>query len=173
MTSAVTSPADSEYAEYYRGYVSKVPTGDIVQTLTQQLVEATPLFQEITEPASLHRYAAGKWSIRQVLNHINDTERVFTYRALWFARGFDSPLPGFDQDVAVAMAEADARSWHSHIDEFRGIRSATIALFRDMPELAWAKSGVASDNPFTVRSLAWISAGHFQHHLNLLRERYL
>jgi len=108
-----------------------------------------------------------------VLNHVTDTERSFAFRALWFARGFDTPLPSYDQHIAAAGAEADRISWAAHIEEFRRVRLATISLFRNMPPDAWARSGIASDNRFTVRALAFITAGHVTHHLKILRERYL
>jgi hypothetical protein len=98
---------------------------------------------------------------------------VFVFRALWFARGFDSPLPSFDQNVAVASAGADDRSWSSHVEEFRAVRGATLAFFQDLPADAWTRRGVASDNPFSVRALAYLSAGHVIHHTKILRERYL
>ena len=131
------------------------------------------LLRGVSEDASLGRYAPGKWTIREVASHVNDCERMFTFRALWFARGFDTALPSFDQDVAIAGADADARTLSSHVDEFRAIRSATLALFRNMPADAWRRRGVASGNPFSVRALAHITAGHVAHHLRLLRERYL
>ena len=107
-----------------------------------------------------------------MVSHLNDTERMFVFRALWFARGFDSPLPSFDQNVAIATADADARSLESHIEEFRGVRAATIAFFENLPDHAWMRRGIASDNPFTVRALAYIAAGHLAHHVRILRERY-
>ena len=94
------------------------------------------------------------------------------FRAFWFARGFDSPLPSFDQNTAMSAADADARSWRSHIDEFRAVRAATLAFFRNLPEEAWTRRGIASDNPFTVRALAYLAAGHVTHHCRILRERY-
>ena len=118
-------------------------------------------------------YAPDKWTIREVVSHINDTERMFVFRAMWFARGFDSALPSFDQDVAMRGAGADARTLASHVDEFRAVRDATVTLFRNLPDEAWALRGVASGNPFTVRALAYITAGHAAHHVRLLRERYL
>jgi hypothetical protein len=121
----------------------------------------------------MHKYAPGKWSIRESISHVNDTERVFTFRALWFARGFDIPLPSFDQDVAVAGSGADTRPWRAHIDEFRAIRGASIQLFRNMPDEAWARRGIASGKEFTVRALAFMTAGHVTHHERILRERYL
>lgn len=121
----------------------------------------------------MFRYAPDKWSIRQVMNHVNDTERVFVFRALWFARGFDEPLPSFDQDVAVTFAGADARSWASHLEEFATVRAATMTFFRSLPEGAANRNGIASGNPFSVRALAYIIAGHVEHHLKILRKRYL
>jgi hypothetical protein len=108
----------------------------------------------------------------QGVNCLVDGERVFMFRALWFARGFEDPLPSFDQEIGFKAAESDKVSWRSHVDEFRAIRSATLALFRNLPEEAWLHSGIASDNPVTVRALAYIVAGHVSHHLAILRERY-
>jgi len=166
-------PDPSEYAPYYTGYVDLVPDGDLVRTLEAQLDEMLGLLGTISEERSLHRYAPGKWSLREVLSHVTDTERVFVHRALWFARGFDTPLPSFEQDVAVAGARADSISWARHVEEFRAVRLATVALFRNLPADAWAKKGVASGNPVTVRALAWIVAGHAVHHAAILKERYL
>ena len=166
-------PDRAEAAEYYFTYINQVPEGDIGQILQTQEPEAVQLLRNISEERSLHRYAPGKWSIREVVSHINDTERMFTFRALWFARGFDSPLPSFDQDVAIRGASADDRTLSSHLEEFRAVRAATCALFEHMPPDAWTRRGLASGNPFTVRALAYITAGHVAHHVRLLRERYL
>jgi hypothetical protein len=114
-----------------------------------------------------------KWSIRQVLNHVTDTERAFAFRALWFARGFATPLPGYDQNIAAAGAGADGVSWSAHVEEFRRVRFSTISLFRNMPPEAWTRGGIASEKPFTVRAVAFIIAGHLAHHIAILRERYL
>jgi hypothetical protein len=108
-----------------------------------------------------------------VLNHVTDTERAFAFRALSFARGLESPLPSYDQNIAASGAEADQVSWAAHVEEFRRVRLSTISLFRNMPSQAWARSGIASDNRFTVRALAYIIPGHFAHHVSVLRERYL
>jgi hypothetical protein len=104
--------------------------------------------------------------------HVNDTERVFLMRALWFARKFDTPLPSFDQDIAVAAANSDGISWARHVEEFREIRLATISFFRNLSEEAWMRAGTASGNPFTVRACAYIVAGHVTHHEAVLREKY-
>jgi hypothetical protein len=112
--------------------------------------------------------------IRDVVNHLNDTERLFVFRAFWFAREFDSPLPSFDQHVAVSVTGADDRSWVSlFVEEFRAVRAATLAFFQTLPKDAWTRRCTASGNPFTVRSLAYLAAGHVTHHMTILRERYL
>jgi hypothetical protein len=163
----------SEAAEYYFRYIDRVPGGDICATLRSQATETLAFLSGIDEERSLHRYEPGKWSIREVLAHVNDTERLFVFRAFWFARGFDSPLPSFDQNVAIAAAASDARSWRSHVDEYRTVRAATLTFFEGLPDAAWSLRGVASDNPFTVRALAYLAAGHVIHHMEILRHRYL
>ncbi|MGH9748100.1 MAG: DinB family protein [Candidatus Acidiferrales bacterium] len=165
-------PEKSEAAPYYFTYIDRVSTNDPIAALETQLPESLDFFAGIPERSSLHRYAPGKWSIREVLNHVSDTERAFTFRSLWFARGFETPLPGFDQNIGAAGAEADKISWLAHVEEFRHVRLATISFFKNLPPEAWLRSGFASDSPFTVRALAFIIAGHLTHHLGLLRERY-
>jgi hypothetical protein len=166
-------PDQTEAAQYYFTYIDQIGAGDIRDILEAQLGDTLSLLQGISEEKSLHRYAPDKWTIRQAISHVNDCERLFTFRALWFARGFESPLPSFDQEVAVSTADADARSLKRHIDEFGAIRAATLQFFRNLPTNAWMRRGVASGNPFTVRALAYITAGHVAHHNRILRERYL
>ena len=166
-------PAAKEFAAYYSTYVDLITSDDILGTLQAQLDMTLSALTGISEEKSLHRYSAEKWSIRQLLNHVADTERVFVYRALWFARGFDTALPGFDQNVAVPAAAAEQFSWASHVEDFRAVRAATLTFFRNLPEEAWDRSGVASGNPVTVRALAYIIAGHVAHHIAILQERYL
>jgi hypothetical protein len=165
-------PQPDEAAPYYFTYIDQVPGEDALAVMESQLDAAGPLFAGISEERSLRRYAPDKWSIRQVLNHVTDTERAFAFRTLWFARGFPTPLPGYDQNVAADGAHADRISWAAHVDEFRAVRSATIALFRNLPPEAWSRSGIASENRFSVRSLAFIAGGHFAHHVRILDERY-
>ena len=167
----IPRPEATEAAPYYFTYINQVTGDDPLATLETQLDE--PLLATISEEKSLHRYAPDKWSIRQLLNHVTDTERAFAFRALWFARGFDTPLPSYDQNLAASGAEADRVSWAAHVEEFRRVRLATISLFRNMPAEGWTRSGIASDNRFTVRALAYIIAGHFAHHIAVVRERYL
>lgn len=166
-------PEPSEAAPYYFKYIEQVRSDDVVGVLEAQLDETPAFLHGITEDKSLHRYAPEKWSIRQVLNHVSDTERVFLFRAFWFARGFDSPLPSFDEKVSAKGAQADDVSWARHLEEFRGARLATLTFFRNLPAEAWMRSGTASNNLFTVRAIAYIVAGHTAHHMAILRERYL
>ena len=166
-------PAPNEAAPYYSLYIDRVSSDDVVSVLESQLEETVAFLCTISEEQSLHRYAHDKWSIRQVLNHINDSERVFLFRALWFARGFPDPLPSYDQNVSAGTACADDFSWASHIEEFRRIRAATNSFFKNLPAEAWSRTGIASDKPFTVRALAYILAGHLSHHAAIIKDRYL
>jgi hypothetical protein len=166
-------PQNTEAAPYYFIYIDKVAGDNPVAIFESQLEEVLAFFEAISEEKSLYRYAPDKWSIRQVLNHITDTERVNAFRALWFARGFESPLPSYDQHIAVSGAEADRISWATHVEEFRRVRLSTISFFRNLPTDAWMRTGIASDNRFTVRALAYLIAGHLAHHVTGLRERYL
>ncbi|MEP6920710.1 MAG: DinB family protein [bacterium] len=166
-------PAPNEADSYYSRYIERVAGEDVMTALEKQLDETVAFLSSISEEQSLHRYAPDKWSIRQLLNHVNDTERVFALRALWFARGFPDALPSYDQEISAASARADDFSWASHVDDFRAVRAGTLTLFRNMPEEAWLRIGIASGNPFTVRALAYITAGHVSHHISVLRERYL
>jgi hypothetical protein len=166
-------PERAEAAPYYFRYIDLVAEDDALARLESQLDETMPLLAGISEQKSLHRYAPDKWSIRQVLSHVNDAERVFLFRAFWFARGFDTPLPSYDEKAGAVAAAADRFPWASHVEDFRAARSSTLAFFRSLPPEAWMARGVASDNPFTVRALAFILAGHVAHHAAVLRERYL
>jgi len=165
-------PAEGEAAPYYFTYINQVTGGEIVHVIESQLDECLAFCSRISEERSLYRYAPDKWSIRQVLNHVTDTERAFAFRALWFARGFETPLPSYDQNIAASGALADEVSWAAHVEEFHRVRQATVLLFRNMPDAAWEKRGIASGNPFTVHALAYIIGGHVTHHVKILRERY-
>lgn len=165
-------PEHNEAAPYYYGYIDRVTSDDVVSVLENQLEETVSFLGGISEEQSRHRYEPGKWSMRQLLNHVNDTERIFLFRALWFARGFPNPLPGYDQDTGVAGAGADEVSWSALVEEFRSVRQATIAFFRNLPADAWLRSGVANDSSATVRAIAYILAGHVAHHTEILQKRY-
>ena len=165
-------PQESEAAPYYFTYINQVSSDDALATIQTQLPTVLKLCSGISEEKSLYRYAPEKWSIRQVLNHITDTERAFAFRALWFARGFKDPLASYDQNIAAAGAEADGVPWSAHVQEFETVRRATISLFQNLPPDAWPRTGIASDNKFTVRAVAYIIAGHVEHHSRILREKY-
>jgi hypothetical protein len=170
----IERPGETEAAPHFFTYINQVAGDDPLHTLEAQLDDAAALFAGISEEASLHRYAPEKWSIRQVLNHTTDTERALVFRTLWFARGFEAPVPGYDQNIGVAGGEADGVSWASHVAEFRAVRLATIALFRNLPPAGWARSGHSTSGSFfTVRALAYIIPGHVAHHLAILRKMYL
>jgi DinB superfamily len=166
-------PSSNEAAPYYFGYINRVNGNDILKTLRTQMDEALPLLRAVSEEKSLYRYAPEKWSIRQMWGHVNDAERIFLFRALWFARRLDGALPSFEQDMAVVTARSDDIPWARHVEEFREIRLATVSFFGNLPEEAWAQTGVASGNPFSVRSCAYIVAGHTNHHLWVLQEKYV
>lgn len=166
-------PGPEEAAAYYFTYINKVDGDDPLRVLENQLDAYLPMLDVINEEKSLHRYAPDKWSLRQVLNHLADTERAFAFRALWFARGFDSPLPSYDPDTSAAGAAADHVAWASHVEDLLRVRQATLSLFQNLPQEAWMRTGIASGNPFTVRALAFIAAGHVEHHFRLMREKYL
>lgn len=166
-------PTPNEAAPYYFGYINLVSGDDILHTLRAQLDETLPLLHRISEEKSLHRYAQEKWSIRQMWGHVNDAERIFLFRALWFARGLDGALPSFEQDIAVVTAKSDDVPWARHVEEFRELRLSTLSFFQNLPQEAWARTGIASGNPFSVRSSAYIVAGHTAHHMAVLREKYL
>lgn len=165
-------PGKNEATEYWFGYIDQVANGDILEMLREQRDQALRSLALVDESRSCHRYADHKWSIRQLVAHISDCERLFVFRAFWFARGFQSELPSFDDTVATIGAESDRMSWAHHLREFDAVRSATIAFFEGIPAAAWDRTGIASGSHFTVRAMAWICAGHAAHHLKVLASRY-
>ena len=166
-------PAAKEFDAFFTNYIGKVAGDDPLAALRRQMEEWVPVLEAVPEERTLESYAPGKWTMRQVLHHVADTERVFAFRALWFARGFAGMLPGFDQDVGVEGAQADRIAWAALIEEFRRVRAATIPLYEHLPAEAWMREGVANEKKMTVRAVAFIIAGHAEHHLRMLRERYL
>jgi hypothetical protein len=166
-------PAADEYAPYYGSYVRLVPDGPIVETLRNQISETMATLNALPEAKGDHRYQPDKWSIKEVLGHVIDGERIFSYRALRFARRDETPLPGFEQNLYVPAAAFGRRTLRSLLDEFGAVREATVHLYRHLDEEALSRSGIASENRMSVRALAWVIAGHERHHLRVLRERYL
>ncbi len=165
-------PKPAEFAPYYARYIDLITTDDVLAHLREQTAQTLTWCGTVSEDRSRSRYAPDKWSIRQVLSHVADTERVFAFRALWFARGFEGPLSSFDQTVAAAGAEADRVPWSAHVEGFRHVRHSTVSLFETLPSGAWDRGGIASDNFMSVRALAYLIAGHVAHHKAVLKERY-
>jgi uncharacterized damage-inducible protein DinB len=172
LPALATPPDADEYAPFYAGYVAAVPTGDVLATLADQHDATAALLAGLDEPRARHRYAPGKWSVKEMVGHLADTERVFAYRAVCAARGETAALPGFDENAWVAAASFDARPLASLLAELRVVRQATLALYRSLDEAALARRVVANGAPVTARALVWITAGHERHHQNVLRERY-
>jgi DinB superfamily len=170
---ALARPDSTEYAPYYDRYVSLVPEGDIINLLERQLQEVLDLLNGISEDAALKRYAPGKWSIKEVIGHLNDGERIFACRALRFARNDDNKLPGFEQDPYVVNGQFDRQPLADLAQEFSHLRQANLYLFKSLSDEAWRRRGVASDNEVSVKALAYIMAGHVSHHLQVLKTRYL
>jgi DinB superfamily len=173
MSLRTSPPAEDEYGAPYAGYIRRVPPGqDIVEVLARQRDETLARFRSVPETRGAHRYAPGKWSVKELVAHLSDTERIMAYRALRVGRGDATPLPGFDEQAYAPRSGADAQSLGALVAEWGDIRQATLALFRHFPPEAWARRGTASDSPVSVRALAWIIAGHERHHLATLAERY-
>jgi hypothetical protein len=168
----MTRPQSTEAASYYFNYIDLITSDEIVPVMESQMDETLRFLEGISEEQSLTSYAPGKWTIRELLNHVNDGERIFLGRALWFARGFQDPLPSFEQDVAVQAAKANQTPWSELVEEFRTVRLSTLSFFKHLPDEAWSRSGVASDNPVSVRAIAYIIAGHVAHHTQVLKEKY-
>ncbi len=165
-------PESSEYADYYANYISKVSGSDVLGVLESQRLQMLQLFTGRSERDGSFRYAPGKWTVKEVLGHITDTERIFTYRALRFARADQTPLPGFEQDDYVRSGAFGERTLAGLAEEFGAVRSASVGLFRSFNEDAWPRRGLANQKEMTVRALAFMTAGHQIHHRIILEERY-
>ena len=172
-TNVIGSPAPTEYASYYGRYVSLVPEQDILATLRQQLDGTLDLLGGLSETQGDSRYAPDKWSIKELVGHIIDAERIFTYRALRFARNDKTPLPGFDQDEFARYATFGACRLADLASELEHVRWASLHLFGHLDGAAWLRTGIASESEVSVRALAYITAGHERHHVEILRTRYL
>ena len=168
-----TRPDASEHAPYYSGYIARVPVGDVVETLSTQHETTIELLRALPEEKGGLRYAPGKWSVREVVGHLIDAERIFSYRALRFARADGTPLAGFDENTYVANAKFDARTLPGLCDEYEAVRRATVLLFASLDSEEWMRRGSANNYEMSVRALAWVSAGHELHHLEILKTRYL
>ncbi|HEX7680176.1 MAG TPA: DinB family protein [Thermoanaerobaculia bacterium] len=166
-------PQAGEFGSFYQRYIDLASEEDVVAALDAQSQETAALLGALSEEQASQRYAPDKWSIKQLVGHMADSERIFAYRALSIARGETKPLPGFDQDPYVANSGADDRSISDLAGELATVRCANVMMLRALPEEAWRRIGTASDNPITVRAIAFIILGHERHHVRILRERYL
>jgi uncharacterized damage-inducible protein DinB len=169
----MAKPNSDEYAPYYEKYVGLIPAGDIIGTLNQQLEATSALLGTIAEAQADSRYAPGKWSIKELVGHMIDTERIFAYRAMRFARNDQAALLGFEQDDYVLNGDFAARALADLAAEFEHLRRSNIYFFQGLSEAAWARRGTASDAEVSVRALAHIIAGHEVHHVEILKSRYL
>lgn len=169
----MTRPDPDECAAFYQKYIDELPDQPILTLLEKQLLETRQLMQTLDDEQATFRYAPGKWSIKQMLGHLTDTERVFCYRAMCFARNDPGPLPTMDENTYVANAHFDNRALASLLEEYEHVRKASIVFFASLTDEICTRRGVANDCEFTVRVLPYIIAGHERHHLNVLHERYL
>ncbi len=171
--SRIERPGADEFAPFYANYVNGVPDGEITDVLESQARELVDLLGGLDDARAEFRYAPDKWSVKEVVGHVADTERVFAYRALRISRADATPLAGFDQDTYVANAQFGRRELGALLAEFQAVRAATVSLFRAMTEEESRRAGLANGVPVTARALAYIAAGHERHHSGILRERYL
>ncbi len=165
-------PNANEYGSYYERYILLVPDGNILDILSKQNDQVKVFFNEISEEISQYRYAEGKWSIREILGHIIDTERIFSYRALRISRNDKTALPGFEQDDYVPFSNHANTLLKNLVEEFFLLRKANLKLFASFTGEMWMRTGTASENPLSVKAAAYILAGHPLHHINVIKERY-
>jgi len=165
-------PEPGTYGDYYQKYIDLVPDGDLRRLLPVIFDANFRALRTIAPEQERHRYASGKWSIRESIGHVADTERVFSYRAMRVARGDQTPLPSFDENRFVDMAGYDDIPLEQILGELMAVHAATILLFENLSDQAWDCVGMASSNPVSVRAIAYIIAGHELHHMNVLKERY-
>jgi hypothetical protein len=166
-------PAAGEYGPYYAGYLEQVPAGDILEILRQSGERLSGLLANLSEEEANFRYDAGKWSIKELLGHLIDTERLFAFRALWIARQDPSPQPGMEQDDWVRSGDFDQRALGDLLAEYRAVRQASLTLFRGFSGEMVTRTGTANQVTFSVRAFPYLIAGHELHHEEVLRDRYL
>jgi hypothetical protein len=169
----MSRPDLSRVPEFYHGYIRKAKEDDLYSALKNSTKGLFDLLRSIPPDKQDHRYAEGKWTIKEVVQHMLDGERVFTYRALRFARKDDTPLPGFDENLFAQTAKADKRGWNDLVEEFAALRKATEIMFASFDNEQLEQSGVASENSTYVLGIGFIVAGHVNHHCQIIKERYL
>ncbi|MBZ5706438.1 MAG: DinB family protein [Acidobacteriia bacterium] len=165
-------PEANEYDPYYDRYISLVPGADIITTLRTQLDQTTAILSAVSEEKAGYRYAPGKWSVKEVLGHLTDTERIFAYRALRIARNDRTPIEGFEQDDYVRFGPFSDCRLVDLVQEFGHVRRASLSLLRNLDENVWSRRGIANKSEISVRALAFILAGHELHHRKVLKEKY-
>jgi hypothetical protein len=170
---SLTRPLAGEYAEGYATYIAEAGEGDVLALLQGQMGEVAALFAGLSEAQGAFRYAPGKWSLKDLLLHLGDAERIFAYRCLRIGRGDTTPMPGFEEDAYAAAAQADSRSVADLLTDFRAVRTASLTLFRGLPGGAWGNQGTTNHRSITARCIPYITLGHAAHHLAVIRERYL
>lgn len=168
----IEKPGESEYASFYAGYIARVPAESVLEILDRQSGQLRELASTASPEQQEFRYAPGKWSVREVVGHLIDGERVFGYRAFRISRGDQTPLPGFDENEYVAASNYHHRDLASLAEEFALVRAGNLAVFKGLSEEDWRRIGTANGYPISVRALAFIMAGHVEHHVALLGERY-
>ena len=169
----IRKPSDAEYPDFYKGYIALVPDGDVTKFLKKQKRLFTGLIDSIPEEQLLYRYAEGKWTIKQIVGHVIDTERIMAYRALVFSRGERQPIPGFNENEYVAKASFNKKDIQDMIREFAKLRESNLALIQGFTDDMIDRKGNANDFFFSVRAIIYIIAGHVEHHTNVIRDRYL
>lgn len=168
----IMRPKADEFGEFYQSYIEKVGSGDIIEILKDQMHETYTLINSLTSKQARYQYAEGKWTVKEVIGHLIDSERIFAYRGLCFARNESKSQPGFDQDDYVKEGNFKERDLQSLGDEYFSLRNATIILYNSFTEEVLLRKGTANDNTFSVRALAYIIAGHERHHLEVLNDKY-
>jgi uncharacterized damage-inducible protein DinB len=171
-TTAIDRPARDEYSHPFARYVERVPEGALVDLLERQAADTASVLGALSEERAGHRYAPGKWSVKEIVGHLTDAERIFSYRLLRFARKDETALPGFDENPYVEAAEFDRRTLQDLLAELACVRQATLRLLRGLPADAFARRGTASGGILSVRALAYVIAGHELHHREVLKTRY-
>ncbi len=169
----MSQPSPTNEPGYFERYTRLVPENDLARAFARQQEAALPFLQQITETQAAFRYAPGKWSVKEMLQHITDAERIFSYRALCFARGEQQSLPGFDENEYAAASGADQRSWQQLVEEFLAVRQATRLLFESFTPDMLIRKGTANGNLMDAATIGFVLLGHYEHHVNVLRERYL
>lgn len=168
----MSKPEPSEYDPYYERYIALVSEGDILDTLASQPTKLADLFKGVPDESGDFRYAEGKWSLKEVLGHLIDGERIFAYRLLRISRADDTPIEGFEQDGYIEHAHSNGRSFSDLLEEFALLRRANLIYFNNMRDDAWIRVGTANNSKISARALIYIMAGHIEHHLSILKDRY-